>query len=170
MILPRILTGEEVLYLKRPHWSVLVWPTVIGVFCGLPGVVRVAVWLIMEDGLKPSSSGPLAMIMLSIAGLLWLGSWVHYLTTSFAITSKQLILQQGVIKQKRLEIALEEVTAVDIFQGILGEMLGYGAIVVHGRSGRGVRFELVPDPEHFRQRMKEQRRLGLESFHEAVAV
>jgi uncharacterized membrane protein YdbT with pleckstrin-like domain len=170
MIIPRVLPGEEVVYFERPHWSVLVWPMVVGVFCGLPGLVRVAVWLVMEPGLKPASSGPFATSMLAIAGLLWLGSWLRYLTASFVMTSRQVILQQGVIQHKRMEIALEEVTAVDVFQGILGEELGYGSVVVHGRSGRGLRFTLVPDPQHFRQRIEEQRSRVLESFHEAVAA
>ncbi len=170
MTLPRALAGEEVLYCGRPHWIVLLWPMVVGVFCGLPGLVRVAVWLVMEDGLKPASSGPPAMTMLAVAAMFWVGSWLHYLKASFVITSKKVILQQGVINQKRLEIALEDVTAVDVFHGTLSEVLGYGSVVVHGRNGRGVRFTLVNDPEHFRQRIEGQRSRVLESFHRAVAV
>ena len=146
------------------------WPMVVGAFCGLPGLVRVAVWLVMEDGLKPRSSGLLAMTMLAVAVLFWLSSLLNYLTASLVITSRRVILQQGVIKQNRLEIALKEVTAVDVLQGALGEVLGYGSVVVHKRNGGGVRFTLVNDPQHFRQRIEEQRRGALESFHEAVAA
>ncbi len=146
------------------------WPTVVGLFCGLPGLVRIVVWLAMENGLKPGPSGPLAVIMLVIAGFLWFGAWAHYLTTSLVITSKKLIFQQGVIRHKRLAISLQEVTAVDVFQGRLGEMLGYGSIVVHGPTVGGICFTLVPDPRRFRQQIEQQRSLVLQHLPMPLAA
>lgn len=146
------------------------WPMAVGLFCGLPGLVKIVVWLAMENGLKPVPSGPFAVIMLAIAGLLWFGAGAHYLTTSLVITSQKLILQQGLIRHKRMEIALEQVTAVDVFEGMLGEMLGYGSIVVHGPTFGAICFTLVPDPRRFRQQIEERRSLVARRLTDALAA
>src|SRR5512146_1720097 len=125
------ISGEAVVHCSRPHWVVPAAPMIIGIFCALPGLVKLAVWLIMEDSLKPAPSGFVTIVTLGAAGLLWLASLLSYLSASFTITSDRLILQQGVIRRQRMEILLADVGAIDIVESTAGEVLGYGSIVVH---------------------------------------
>jgi uncharacterized membrane protein YdbT with pleckstrin-like domain len=165
-----VISGEAVLHCRRPHWVVLAVPMIVGVFCALPGLVKLAVWLIMEDSLKPTPSGFATIVTLGVAGLLWLASLLNYLSASFTITSRRLILQQGVIRRKRMEILLADVGAIDIVESTVGEVLGYGSIVVHQRDGGEGRFGHVADPTELGRTILEPRNRVLERLQEARAA
>ena len=165
-----VILGEGVLHCSRPHWIVLAGPMMVGIFCALPGLVKLAVWLVMEDGLKPAPSGFVTIVTLGAAGLLWLASLLSYLSASFTITSDRLILQQGVIRRKRMEILLADVGAIDIVESAAGQVLGYGSIVVHRRDGGDGRFTHVAEPIEFGRTILEQRKRVLEPWQEARAA
>lgn len=143
---------------------------IIGIFCALPGLVKLAVWLIMEDSLKPAPSGFVTIVTLGAAGLLWLASLLSYLSASFTITSDRLILQQGVIRRQRMEILLADVGAIDIVESTAGEVLGYGSIVVHRREGGEGRFNHIADPIELGRTILEQRNRVLGQLQEARAA
>lgn len=165
-----VISGEAVLHYGRPHWIVLAGPMTLAVFCVLPGLVGLAVWLVMEDTLKPTPIGFVSLVALGAAGLFCLASLLSYLGGCFLITSHRLILQQGVVRQKRIEILLAEVGGIDVAQDMAGEIMGYGSIVVHPLQGRQERFTHIPDPLEFRRKILEQRARVLKPFQEAAAA
>jgi uncharacterized membrane protein YdbT with pleckstrin-like domain len=165
-----VISGEAILYYGRPHWIVPAGPMMLAVFCVLPGLVELAVWLVMEDTLKPSPTGFVSLVALGAAGLLCLASLLSYLGESFVITHRRLILQQGVVRRKRMEILLAEIGSIDIVEDLAGEILGYGSIVVHRPDGSAERFTHIPDPVEFREKILEQRARLINPFHEASAA
>lgn len=164
------ISGEAVRCYGRPHWVVLAAPMMLAVFCVLPGLVRFAVWLVMEDSLKPAPSDLATLMTLGMAGLLGCASLLSYLAGSFIITSHRLILQQGAIRRKRMEILLAEIGSIDIVEDLAGEILGYGSIIVHGPDGSRERFTHIPDPVEFRNKILEERARVVKPFHEAAAA
>ncbi len=167
---PTAISGEAVLRYGRPHWIVLAGPMTLAVFCVLPGLVRLAVWLVMEDTLKPSPIGFVSLVALGAAGLLCLASLLSYLGGSFVITSHRLILQQGAIRRRRMEILLAEIGGIDIVEDMAGEILGYGSIIVHGPDGSRERYTHIADPVEFRNKILEERARVVQPFHKAAAA
>lgn len=165
-----VISGEAVLHYGRPHWIVLAGPMTLAVFCVLPGLVGLAVWLVMEDTLKPAPIDFASFVALGAAGLLCVASLLSYLGGSFIITSHRLILQQGAIRHKRMEILLAEIVRIDMVEDVAGELLGYGSIIVHGPDGSRERFTYIPDPVEFRNRILEERARAIKPFHEAAAA
>jgi uncharacterized membrane protein YdbT with pleckstrin-like domain len=62
------------------------------------------------------------------------------------VTNKRVIFKTGIISRKSEEMKLGSIETVEINQGILGRILGYGSVKVTGRGTSDVLFRLVNDP------------------------
>ena len=90
-----------------------------------------------------------AILTLFIAPLIALS------TSEFAITNKRIIIKVGLISRRTLEMNLSRIESVNVDQGILGRMLGYGTIVVIGTGGTKEPFAGISDPMTFRKKFQE---------------
>jgi|TARA_Y100000294_G_C8558681_1_gene338162 uncharacterized membrane protein YdbT with pleckstrin-like domain len=90
-----------------------------------------------------------AILTLFIAPLIALS------TSEFAITNKRIIIKVGLISRRTLEMNLSKIESVNVDQGILGRMLGYGTIVVIGTGGTKEPFAGISDPMTFRKKFQE---------------
>jgi uncharacterized membrane protein YdbT with pleckstrin-like domain len=94
--------------------------------------------------------------------------WTHYLswvslftlglypyiqikTDEFVVTSKRIIIKKGLLTHYTLEMNLSRVETVQVEQGIIGRMLGYGCITIIGSGGTKERFMEIQNPIQFRQ-------------------
>lgn len=77
------------------------------------------------------------------------------MTSEFAITNKLIIIKVGLISRRTLEMNLSKIESVNVDQGILGRMLGYGTIVVIGTGGTKEPFASIADPMNFRKKFQE---------------
>lgn len=66
--------------------------------------------------------------------------------TEHGVTNKRVIFKTGIISRKSEEMKLASIETVEIDQGIIGRMLGYGSVKVTGRGTSDVLFRLVDDP------------------------
>ena len=62
------------------------------------------------------------------------------------VTNKRVIFKTGIISRKSEEMKLASIETVEIDQGVLGRILGYGSVKVTGRGTSDVLFRLVDDP------------------------
>lgn len=76
-------------------------------------------------------------------------------TSEFAITNKRVIIKVGLISRRTLEMNLNKIESVNVNQGILGRLLGYGTIVVVGTGGTKEPFASIADPLTFRKKFQE---------------
>lgn len=82
-------------------------------------------------------------------GITWLIAVYEYLRLRHieqGVTNKRVIYKTGIISRKSEEMKLGSIETVEIDQGILGRMLGYGNIRVTGRGTSDVLFRAVDDP------------------------
>lgn len=86
---------------------------------------------------------------------LWIAPLIEYGTSEFAITNKRIIIKVGFISRRTLEMNLSKVESVNVNQGILGRILGYGTIIVIGTGGTKEPFESIADPLAFRKKFQE---------------
>lgn len=112
-------TGEEISALFRQHWVVR-----------LPLVL----WLL------------LAIPSLGITLALALYEYLRVKHTELGLTNKRVISKTGIISRRSEEMKLGSIETVEIDQGVLGRVLGYGNIRVSGRGISDVVLDKVTDP------------------------
>ena len=66
--------------------------------------------------------------------------------TEQGVTNKRVILKRGVIGRKTEEMKVTSIETVEIDQGVLGRIFGYGSVKVTGRGISDVVFKGVADP------------------------
>jgi uncharacterized membrane protein YdbT with pleckstrin-like domain len=97
------------------------------------------------------------IIFFSLKALLtlFIAPLIEYFTSEFAITNKRVIIKVGLISRRTLEMNLNKIESVNVNQGLLGRMLGYGTIVIVGTGGTKEPFAAISDPLTFRKKFQE---------------
>lgn len=97
------------------------------------------------------------IIFVSLKALLtlFIAPLIAVSTSEFAITNKRVIIKVGLISRRTLEMNLNKIESVNVNQGILGRLLGYGTIVVVGTGGTKEPFSSIADPLKFRKKFQE---------------
>lgn len=110
--------GEEIAALFTQHWVVRI-PMII--------------WLLLS---------PFFGITLPLA----IYEYLRVRYTELGVTNKRVIFKTGIISRLSEEMKLASVETVEIDQGVLGRILGYGNIRVSGRGISDVLLSRVKDP------------------------
>lgn len=76
-------------------------------------------------------------------------------TDEFAITNKRVIIKTGLFSRKTFEMNLNKIESVNVDQGILGRILGYGTIRIVGSGGTRESFPKISKPLQFRRKFQE---------------
>jgi len=97
------------------------------------------------------------MLFVSLRALitLFIAPIIAYTTSEFAITNKRIIMKVGLIRRRTLEMNLQKIETVNINQGILGRILGYGTVTIIGTGGTRESFPRIANPLEFRKRFQE---------------
>ncbi len=99
----------------------------------------------------------LALALYALGGLIGLfglvdltGKMILRGTTEFGVTTHRVVVKRGVFSLHTIEMNLDKVESVDVDQSLIGRMLGYGAVVIHGVGSRWDPIEGIGDPFAFR--------------------
>ncbi|WP_366183897.1 PH domain-containing protein [Flavobacterium ovatum] len=76
-------------------------------------------------------------------------------TDEFAITNKRVIIKTGLISRKTFEMNHSKIESVNVDQGILGRIFGYGTIRIVGSGGTKEVFPKINSPLEFRKKFQE---------------
>ena len=82
-------------------------------------------------------------------GLTWPVALYEYLRLRCleqGVTNKRVILKRGIISRKTEEMKLKSIETVEIEQGILGRIFGFGTVKITGRGISDVIFKGIDDP------------------------
>jgi len=82
-------------------------------------------------------------------GITWLVAIYEYLrlrSIEQGVTNKRVVLKTGIISRQTQEMKLTSVETVEIDQGVLGRMFGFGTVKVTGRGISDVIFKGIDDP------------------------
>ena len=78
-------------------------------------------------------------------------------TTEICLTSDRLVLKRGLISRMVEEINVDRIEGVDVFQGILGRILGFGNISVRGMGVGEITIPPIEHPVDFRKSIEHAR-------------
>ena len=111
--------GEKVVKLFRLHWTARLW---------------LVLWIV------------LILPTFGIALVLAIYEWLRLRTLEYGVTNKRVVFKKGIIGRYTEEMKIGSIETVEIDQGVLGRILGYGDVKVTGRGISDVVFRRMHDP------------------------
>lgn len=135
-----LLSGETVVYRAKLHKIVFFWPCICLCF-GFP-------LLLLDVGA--------GSFWILVAGVLGVSPAINYYSSEFGVTNKKVILKEGFIRRRSIELLLAKVEGIRVDQGIIGRIFGYGTIIIMGTGGTKEPFHKIEKPFEFRKQVQEQ--------------
>ena len=119
--------GEQVKELFRLHW-----------FSKVPMII----WII------------LAIPTLGLTLLLALWEWLKLRSIEQGVTNKRVIFKTGIISRNSEEMKISSIETVEIVQGVMGRVFGFGNVIVTGRGISNLEFKNVNDPMDVKRKIE----------------
>lgn len=123
---------ERVRLETRPHGVVLAPALAKALMLAAGGAAIVVL------GWPASPAGAAALGLAAVLALRAVWRWER---TRVLVTSERLVVVAGTLRRTRAEVPLARVRAVEVEQGFLGRLLGYGTVVAGD-----LEVSYVPDP------------------------
>jgi uncharacterized membrane protein YdbT with pleckstrin-like domain len=132
---------EHVLFQTGYHW--LVW-------FGSALLVMPALGIAL--GAYPFTALDYSLLALSlIPASVGVYNFARAKLVEIVVTNERVVYKTGLIAFRTEEIALDNIETIGIEQTILGRLLGYGTITVHGTGSEYVTIRMVNDPVSLRR-------------------
>lgn len=105
------------------------------------------------------------VVLWSVATLLTMGLlvpfaifyWLKTRTIEQAVTSRRVVYKDGIISRRTEEMRVSAIETVELRQGVIGRILGFGNVRVTGRGSSDVVIQRVGDPIDVKRRIEQVR-------------
>lgn len=142
--------GERVLYRAKLHWAAWLSPAV---------AFAIVVWIAarMQEG----GGALFAFFFIFLIVPMLIRSLFLWLSTEATVTTQRVVMRQGFIRRRALELQLTHAGSMQLDQSIVGRLLNYGSVSVSGASTKDG-FSYLENPVVFRKNVHEavQTRMG----------
>ncbi|MCH6579683.1 MAG: PH domain-containing protein [Nitrospinae bacterium] len=148
-----LLEGEEIVYLTRRHKIIFTYPVI---WLLLSAILFGVKWVFV---LKPEINFALSIfsgIFLAAALIHALVIWVLYISAEFGITNQRVIVKEGFLKRKTVEVFLKSVESVQVDQSIWGRILNFGTVIVSGTGGVTDPLNMIRKPLEFKKQVQQR--------------
>jgi membrane protein YdbS with pleckstrin-like domain len=153
-----LIDGESVVYETRLHWVVLVVPILLGLLFGLTGVAM----FVLSGRTNPDQT--VAHESLVVIGVAFLVIALVFIArgvllrnaTEMTVTNKRVFVKVGLAARRTIELLLSRVESIGVEESVMGRMLGYGKVIVHGTGGTPEIFNGIAHPLEFRTQVQQQ--------------
>lgn len=148
-----LLPDERIVYAAVLHWVIYLHGLVITASAGLIAFFSNP-FLCLAFGERLGNQftkpfGLLAMIAVIVGAALLLGAYIRQTSTEIVITNKRLIAKYGFVSRTTYEILINRITGANFDQTVIGRLMGFGTILVHGAGGEISPIDHVADPQLF---------------------
>lgn len=141
----RLEAGEQVVLHAHPHGRVLVGPALA--FLVVLGAAGYVAALARGDGWHGWGWPLVAAVAAALVGWLAVAPVIRFRTTHLVVTTRRLLVREGVRRPRTLDVPLDRITAVHARPTALGRLLGHGSLVVGTDTDGEVEFVDVPAVE-----------------------
>ncbi len=148
-----LLEGEKVIYMTRRHKIIFTYPVIWLLVSAILFAVK---WVFV---FKPEINFALSIfsgICLGVALIHALVIWINYLCAEFGITNQRVIVKEGFLKRKTIEVFLKSVESVQVDQSIWGRMLNFGTVIVSGTGGVTDPLNMIRKPLDFKKQVQQR--------------
>jgi uncharacterized membrane protein YdbT with pleckstrin-like domain len=152
-----LIPGEKLIYRTGVHWSVLCGPAIVAAIIVVPAIAILAFRdEIVAKGISVNAADIVAAVFIVVAVAFFGYSVIQKNATEIAVTDRRVIIKTGMASRRSLEIMLAKVESIGIDETLMGRMLGYGAVVIHGTGGTPEPFRKIAHPSEFRMAVQQQ--------------
>ena len=148
-----LLDDEKIIYLTRRHKIIFTYPVI---WLLLAAILFGIKWVFV---FKPEINFSLSIfsgIFLAVALIHALVVWINYLCAEFGITNQRVIVKEGFLKRKTIEVFLKSVESVQVNQSIWGRFLNFGNVVVSGTGGASDPLNMIRNPLDFKKQVQQR--------------
>lgn len=141
-----LVEGERVLTHEHPHPKMLVLP-VLAFFVIVGGCSYAAAFIVHQSW---GPAGQLVVLVFAIVLILWatVAPMLRWRSTHFVVTSRRVLVREGILTRSGFEIPLGRITSVHFRQSVLERMFGCGTLSVVSASEEPLIFEDIPRVAH----------------------
>jgi hypothetical protein len=158
-IVESLAAHESLIYRARFHWLQKTGAYVaLAVFLAMA-----AACLALTEGL-PALIGASALTAFGV--IVFAGIMVPMWTTEIGVTNQRFIFKRGWLRRTTDELQLTSIEEVNLEQGALGRIFGYGRLVLHGTGVNDISLPPLADPVGLRRAVQE----GMGAAKTAVVV
>jgi hypothetical protein len=151
--------NEALLYRARFHWLQKVGAYFLLILCiGL----AVACLRLLEGSM--ALAGAATLLLFGIAS--FVATMMPLWTTEVGVTSQRFIYKRGWLRRSTDELQLSSVEEVNLDQGTVGRLFGYGRLVLHGTGVNDILLPPLADPIGLRKALQE----GMSAARASVVV
>jgi hypothetical protein len=153
-----LVPGEVVVYQTRLHWIVMLRHLLLGLL--LLAVSGVLLSYLLKQprfghtGQHLAEGGATALLVGGIVAILM--GVVRRRATEMAVTSRRVVVKQGLVNRKTIEMLLNKIETIEVSEPMFGRMLGYGSITMIGTGGTSEPFDKIAQPLQFRSEVQQQ--------------
>ena len=139
--------GERIVYRTKKHWFAYAKAMLL-FFVG----VAVCAFALCSETVRPFLGTALYCgYAVMIASFLWfVAIWLDVQMSEFVLTNKRVIMKSGLVHPRITEMQLNCSGALRYVDGLFGNVLGFGTIVVSAQGGSSA-YDYVTDIERFQQ-------------------
>ena len=87
--------------------------------------------------------------------LAFIQPWLVARSTELAISNQRVMVKTGAVTQSTSELSIDRVESVEVEQGFMGRMLGYGTVLVRGTGGGCTPAPGIVNPLEFKKIVQE---------------
>ncbi len=138
-----LVTGERVIVNKRPHWKVLILPTILFILIIGAGAA-LAAWVNSRDMANASwiywaivIVGVIALVILVVV------PFVRWRTEHFVITNHHVFFRTGLLSRREHQIPLGQIANMETEVTFWGRLMGYGSLIVESSADQPLKFRNV---------------------------
>jgi uncharacterized membrane protein YdbT with pleckstrin-like domain len=152
-----LIPGEKIMYRTGIHWSVLVGPTRVAAIIAAPGIALLAYRdRIAGNQIPVDAVAAAGIALLVVAAIVLAYNVIKRNATEIAVTDRRVIIKTGMTSRRSLEIMIAKVESIGIDETVMGRVLGYGTVVIHGTGGTPEPFHKIAHPSEFRREVQQQ--------------
>jgi uncharacterized membrane protein YdbT with pleckstrin-like domain len=153
-----LIDGETIVYQTRLHWVVLIVPVLLGVLFGATGTAMFVLSgrATPAQTLERQSFMVLGAVFLIFALLFIARGVLVRNATEMTVTNKRVFVKVGMAARRTIELLLSRVESIGVEESVVGRMLGYGTVIVHGTGGTPEVFNTIAHPLEFRTQVQQQ--------------
>ncbi len=154
-----LIPQEAIVYQTRLHWIVMLRHVLLGALLFAMGGALLSFYLLNQQRFADTSrhlmqGGVAALFAGGVVAIL--AGAVRRSATEMAVTTRRVVVKQGLLSRRTIELLLNKVEAIEVSEPTIGRMLGYGSITVIGTGGTSEPFHKIAHPLKFRSAVQQQ--------------